>query len=370
LSRFADFLSNLTGGVRRGAAVFIDFENLALALREGSGGTAPELAGILTLARQLASSGRIEPVRAYADWTHFENHRDTLDRAGVQTVQADASPVHGKNSTDIRMAVDMIDLMHAQPKLSAFVLVTGDSDFTPVVERLRQRRRRVIGVGVRGSVSRKLIDACDQFHYHSDLLSEEAGVEPAADAGAKAPPRPASAPAARGDAEPAREKPAETAEPPDTGQPPRAELGLEEGATLPSSRLKELIPLAAESWRSVQPRYVSEMRKALSLRHRGKISAQEAAILANLLHATGGYGGAERPGWLVREESRSGESAFDLLLAAARRTLREDGSGGANEPLRIALLITGERLNGREVHMRMARGDRWLDELYSDGTGS
>jgi uncharacterized LabA/DUF88 family protein len=371
LNKFQEFIHRFARGRSARAAVFIDFENLSLALQSGSERTAPDLSGILDLAKTFAREGGVDPVRAYADWSYFAQQRSILDNEGVQTVQADAQPVHGKNSTDILMAVDMIDLMHREPSIGAFILVTGDSDFTPVAARLRQHRRRVVGVGVRGAVSKKLIEACDEFHLYTDLLSgEEAEAQPTSSehqAEETLPPR----------AVPMQETVQKVSESKSVYQPdnfdsessssdPADLLGMKDGVKLPSARIRELLPRAAEAWRSIHPEHASEMRKALSMRHRGMISAQEAATLANLLRALGGYGAEPGASWLTIESLKDGELAYDILLAAARRTLGDDARSAAGGLTGIAEIITGEQHDSRELHMRMSRGDKALEAFQRE----
>lgn len=147
-------------------AVFIDYENLALGLPKGRR-RGLEMDRIL---KRLLEKGRIVFQRAYCDWTRYRKAADELHMLGVELVDTPASTATGKNSADIRMVVDALELSHARPQIDTFALVTGDSDFTPLVQKLKEHSRRVLGCGMRNSTSDLLVAVSDEFLYYDDLI--------------------------------------------------------------------------------------------------------------------------------------------------------------------------------------------------------
>jgi len=154
-------------------AVFLDFDNIALGARE-----ARVDFDIYLLLQRLLEKGKIIVKRAYADWTQHKQARANLHQAAIELVEIPMPGVSGKNSADIRMVVDAMDLCHGNPHLDAFVIVSGDSDFSPLVSKLREKNKAVIGVGMKGSSSRLLIANCDEFIFYDDLVDAATG-EPA-----------------------------------------------------------------------------------------------------------------------------------------------------------------------------------------------
>jgi len=153
-------------------ALFLDYENLAIGARDGLG-VAPFDFG--PVADALAERGRVVARRAYADWSYFDDDRRLLTRAQVELIEI-PQRVGGsrKNAADIKMAVDAIELAYERPFLTTFAIGTGDSDFTPLVHKLREMDKRVIGIGVQSSTSALLPPACDEFLFYDRLP----GVEP------------------------------------------------------------------------------------------------------------------------------------------------------------------------------------------------
>ena len=151
-------------------AVFIDFENLALGTRDGSAsGTAFDVGIVL---QRMLEKGRIVYKRAYCDWNRFRGSTKGLHEHGVELVEIPQTRQSGKNSADIRMVVDAIDLCYAKQHIDLFALVTGDSDFSPLAAKLKENDKRVIGCGVRQSTSPLLINSCDEFIYYDDLAKK------------------------------------------------------------------------------------------------------------------------------------------------------------------------------------------------------
>jgi uncharacterized protein (TIGR00288 family) len=153
-------------------ALFLDYENLAIGARDALGGTFD----FRPIADALAERGRVVVRRAYADWSYFEEDRRMLTRHQVELIEIpQRMGIVRKNAADIKMAVDAIELSFERDYITTFVLGTGDSDFTPLVHKLRELNRRVIGIGVEASTSALLPAACDEFLFYERLE----GIEPA-----------------------------------------------------------------------------------------------------------------------------------------------------------------------------------------------
>ncbi|MEV0808381.1 PIN domain-containing protein [Micromonospora sp. NPDC050200] len=148
-------------------ALFLDYENLALGARDHRGGMAFDFRPI---ADALAERGRVVVRRAYADWSYFDEDRRMLTRSHVELIEIpQRMGASRKNAADIKMAVDAVELAFERDYISTFVICTGDSDFTPLVHKLRELNKRVIGVGVEKSTSALLPPACDEFLYYDRL---------------------------------------------------------------------------------------------------------------------------------------------------------------------------------------------------------
>lgn len=154
-------------------ALFLDYENLAIGARESLGGMDFD---VRPIADALAERGRVVVRRAYADWSNFDEDRRMLTRSHVELIEMpQRMGFSRKNAADIKMAVDAIELAFVRDYVSTFVMCTGDSDFTPLVYKLRELNKSVIGVGVRDSTSALLPPACDEFLYYDDLEGIEPG---------------------------------------------------------------------------------------------------------------------------------------------------------------------------------------------------
>ncbi|TDC72971.1 NYN domain-containing protein [Micromonospora sp. KC606] len=148
-------------------ALFLDYENLALGARDHHGGRPFDFRPI---ADALAERGRVVVRRAYADWSYFDEDRRMLTRSHVELIEIpQRMGASRKNAADIKMAVDAVELAFERGYISTFVICTGDSDFTPLVHKLRELNKRVIGVGVEKSTSALLPPACDEFLYYDRL---------------------------------------------------------------------------------------------------------------------------------------------------------------------------------------------------------
>ena len=149
----------------RTLALFLDFDNLALGARDA--GLRFE---IQVLLQRLLEKGPILVKKGYADWSHHKEYMKDLHEAVVELIEIPRPELSGKNSADIRLAVDAVDLCHGNPHLNTFVIASGDSDFSPVVTKLREKYKSVIGVGFKNSSSRLLIGNCDEFIFYEDLV--------------------------------------------------------------------------------------------------------------------------------------------------------------------------------------------------------
>ena len=152
-------------------ALFLDYENLAISARDHLGGMSFELRPV---ADALAERGRVVVRRAYADWSYFDEDRRMLTRSHVELIDIpQRMGASRKNAADIKMVVDALEVAFERAYISTFVLCTGDSDFTPLVHKLRELNKRVIGVGVEKSTSALLPPACDEFLYYDRLEGVE-----------------------------------------------------------------------------------------------------------------------------------------------------------------------------------------------------
>jgi len=153
----------LTDGERI-LAVFIDFENLALGF-----GSRRDRFSIDKVLERLVEKGKIVAKKAYADWSRFGYYTTSLHEAAVELIEIPKRVITGKNSADIRMCVDAMDLAYSKDHINTFVIVSGDSDFSPLVSKLKELGRDVIGLGLADSTSNLLRDNCDEFIYYEDL---------------------------------------------------------------------------------------------------------------------------------------------------------------------------------------------------------
>jgi len=149
-------------------AAFVDYENLELGVRDMKVGTFR----IELILKRLLEKGRIVHKRAYCDWSNHAKAVREFHSHGIELIDIPRSKMSGKNSADIRMVVDAIDLCYSKSHIDLFALLTGDSDFSPLVSKLKENDKRVIGCGVKNSTSKLLIANCDEFIFYDDLLRE------------------------------------------------------------------------------------------------------------------------------------------------------------------------------------------------------
>jgi uncharacterized protein (TIGR00288 family) len=147
-------------------ALFCDFENVALGVREAN---YPQF-DIGKVVERLLLKGNIVVKKAYCDWSRYKEFRPAMHEASFELIEIPHIRQSGKNSADIRMVVDALDLCYTKGHVDTFVIISGDSDFSPLVSKLRENNKVVIGVGVKKSTSDLLIANCDEFIYYDDLV--------------------------------------------------------------------------------------------------------------------------------------------------------------------------------------------------------
>jgi uncharacterized protein (TIGR00288 family) len=146
-------------------AVFVDFENLALGFK----GKKDKRFEIRKVLERLVEKGKIIVKKAYADWADYADYKRPFHEAAIELIEIPKRSMSGKNSADIRLCVDALDLCYSKEHIDTFVIVSGDSDFSPLVSKLKENGKRVIGLGMNESSSNLLIDNCDEFIYYEDL---------------------------------------------------------------------------------------------------------------------------------------------------------------------------------------------------------
>ena len=152
-------------------ALFCDFENIALGVRD-SGYKVFDIGLVL---ERLLLKGSIVTKKAYCDWDRYKTFKPGMHEAAFELIEIPHVKMSGKNSADIRMVVDALDLCYTKEHIDTFVIISGDSDFSPLVSKLRENAKTVIGVGVKQSTSDLLMSNCDEFIFYDDLAPKPAG---------------------------------------------------------------------------------------------------------------------------------------------------------------------------------------------------
>ena len=160
-------MSNLND--TRNMAVFCDFENLALGVREAK----YDRFDMKKVLERLLVKGSIVVKKAYCDWERYKEFKAPMHEAAFEMIEIPHVRQSGKNSADIRLVVDALDLCYTKLHVDTFVILSGDSDFSPLVSKLRENNKEVIGVGVKHSTSDLLIANCDEFIFYDDLVRKE-----------------------------------------------------------------------------------------------------------------------------------------------------------------------------------------------------
>ena len=157
-------------------ALFCDFENVALGVRDAKYAQFD----IKKVLERLLLKGSIVVKKAYCDWERYKEFKAPMHQASFELIEIPHVRQSGKNSADIRMVVDALDLCYTKSHVDSFVIISGDSDFSPLVSKLRENDKTVIGVGVKKSTSDLLVAACDEFIYYDDLVREQKARKPVA----------------------------------------------------------------------------------------------------------------------------------------------------------------------------------------------
>ncbi len=162
-------------------AIFCDYENVALGARDARF----DAFNIQLVLERLLDKGKIVVKKAYSDWDRYKSARRGLHEAGFELIEIPHVSYSGKNSADIRLVVDALDLCYTKSHVDMFVVVSGDSDFSPLVSKLRENDKTVVGIGVKNSSSDLLIESCDEFILYDDLVrsrkSDRARAKPGSD---------------------------------------------------------------------------------------------------------------------------------------------------------------------------------------------
>ena len=150
-------------------AIFCDFENVALGVRDAK----IKKFNINLVLERLLVKGSVVVKKAYCDWERYKEFKAVMHDAAFELIEIPHTRQSGKNSADIRMVVDALDLCYTKEHIDTFVIVSGDSDFSPLVSKLRENNKMVIGIGVKSSTSDLLMNNCDEFIFYDDLVREE-----------------------------------------------------------------------------------------------------------------------------------------------------------------------------------------------------
>ena len=153
----------------RNLAVFVDLENLAMGFQNQK----KIKFDIQKVLERLVEKGKLIVKKAYADWSRYQAYTAPFHESAIELIEIPRRSQTGKNSADIRLVVDAIDLAWSKPHIDTFAIVSGDSDFSPLVSKLKENGKHVIGLGMKGSTSELLRDNCDEFIYYEDLERQE-----------------------------------------------------------------------------------------------------------------------------------------------------------------------------------------------------
>ncbi len=150
-------------------AIFADYENVVIGARDAKYNEFD----IHLVLQRLLDKGNIVIKKAYADWDRYKSSKKPLHEAAFELIEIPHVSYSGKNSADIRLVVDALDLCYTKSHVDLFVLITGDSDFSPLVSKLRENNKKVVGVGVKNSSSDLLIDNCDEYIFYDDVVRDK-----------------------------------------------------------------------------------------------------------------------------------------------------------------------------------------------------
>ena len=146
-------------------AVFVDFENLALAVKDKK-----DIFDIQKVLERLVEKGKIVVKKAYSDWSRYTDDKKRFHASGIELIEIPHRGMSGKNSADIRIVVDALELSYTKDHIDTFVILSGDSDFSPLVAKLKENGKHVIGLAMRDAASDLLVTNCDEFIFYDDLM--------------------------------------------------------------------------------------------------------------------------------------------------------------------------------------------------------
>jgi uncharacterized protein (TIGR00288 family) len=281
----------------RNIAVFCDFENVAIGIKEAN---YPDFR-IRPVLERLLLKGSIVVKKAYCDWDRYKEYKRDMHEAAFELIEIPHVRQSGKNSADIRMVVDALDLCYTKSHIDAFVIISGDSDFSPLISKLKENGKSVIGIGVRGSASSLLIGNCDEFIFYEDLVKVKAAQAKAAEKAPAKKPAAAAAPA------PVKE-PAAAAAKPASPSRRRVRPAMEKTAAT------EEAPAAARAEPSAEEKKLHAIDLVVStvdqlVAERGGEGSISASLIKSTIKRI-------RPGF---SESEYGYSAFGKILDDAHR---------------------------------------------------
>jgi uncharacterized LabA/DUF88 family protein len=147
-------------------ALFIDFENIAIGVRDAH----YRKFDVNLVLERLLDKGKLLVKKAYADWSRYSDYKRSFHEAAIELIEVPQKSIGGKNSADIRLVVDAMDMSFQKDHINCFVVASGDSDFSPLVSKLKENNKYVIGLGVKNSTSDLLIENCDEFIFYEDLV--------------------------------------------------------------------------------------------------------------------------------------------------------------------------------------------------------
>ena len=155
-------------------ALFIDFENIAIGVRDAH----YRKFDVNLVLERLLDKGKLLVKKAYADWSRYSDYKRNFHEAAIELIEVPQKSIGGKNSADIRLVVDAMDMSFQKEHVNCFVIASGDSDFSPLVSKLKENNKYVIGLGVKNSTSDLLIENCDEFIFYEDLVRVQQRPDP------------------------------------------------------------------------------------------------------------------------------------------------------------------------------------------------
>jgi uncharacterized protein (TIGR00288 family) len=304
-------------------ALFCDFENIALGVRDAQ----YEKFDIRPVLERLLAKGSIVVKKAYCDWDRYKGFKAAMHEANFELIEIPHVRQSGKNSADIRMVVDALDLCYTKTHVDTFVIISGDSDFSPLVSKLRENAKRVIGVGVKQSCSDLLVTNCDEFIYYDDLVRD----------------REARRPTQRREREPGKRSPED-----ETGKA-KAEERKSKAVDLVAATFADLMADRGESdriWASVLKEVVKRRNPGFNESYYGFRSfgnLLEEAASRGLL----GFGRDDKGAYVTRVAGRVAAAETEVPAGAELPPTLETTSEGETEPAPAAETPAARRRGGR-----------------------